>query len=360
MADAMAETTSRGYQGQARAERIVGLDVLRGFAAVAVMLHHHGQYYDVLYPGRVPLSLDLGPGHFGVELFFIISGFVILMTIERKKTVREFVVSRTARLMPAFLAALVMATAIRTLSPVPLLDTPTVSQFLANLTMAASLLGQTEMDMPYWTLTYELIFYIGMALILAIGMLRWIEWFGLLAVAVSCMFIAILDVRLHHRSSILLLVYYSNFFLIGICLYHIQARTARPVTWLALVVAVAVTALGGGEKSFDTPGRIYLPLAIAFTALVWFAISRHGKWLVWRPLVFLGQISYPLYLVHVALGFMIIRLAAAQGWSTLTGVVAAGLVSLIVATLMHYLIELPGGRWLRTTLARQPPPAVAA
>jgi peptidoglycan/LPS O-acetylase OafA/YrhL len=344
---------------RAGTEHIAGLDVLRGFAASAVMLHHHGQYYDVLYPGRIPLSVDVGPGHFGVELFFIISGFVILMTIERKKTVREFVISRTARLMPAFLAALVMATAIRTLWPVPLLDTPTVLQFLANLTMAPSLFGQAAMDMPYWTLTYELVFYVGMGLILAIGMLRWSEWFGLLAVAVSCLFIATLDVRLHHRSSILLLVYYSNFFLIGICLYRIHTRTPRQVTWLALVVAIAVTVLGGGEKSFDTPGRIYLPLAIAFTALVWFAISRHGKWLAWRPLVFLGRISYPLYLVHVVLGFLVIRWAVAQGWSTLAGVVAAGLVSLIAATLMHYFIEQPGGRWLRTALTRGQPPAVA-
>jgi peptidoglycan/LPS O-acetylase OafA/YrhL len=342
------------------AERIAGLDVLRGFAAAAVMLHHHGQYYDVLYPGRIPLSFDLGPGHFGVELFFIISGFVILMTIERKKTVREFAISRTARLMPAFLAALVMATVIRALSPVPFLDTPTLPQFAANLTMAPVLFGQTAMDMTYWTLTYELMFYIGMGLILAVGMLRWTEWFGLLAVAVSCLFIATLDVRLHHRSSIVLLVYYSNFFLIGICLYRIHARMARPVTWVALAVAITVTVLGGGEKSFDTPGRLYLPLTLAFTALVWFAISRHGKWLVWRPLVFLGQISYPLYLVHVVLGFAVIRWGIEHGWSTIEGVVAAGLVSIITATLLHYLVERPGGRWVRTTLSPRHPPALAA
>ena len=343
-----------------QAERIAGLDVLRGFAAAAVMLHHHGQYYDVLYPGRIPLSFDLGSGHFGVELFFIISGFVILMTIERKKTVREFAISRTARLMPAFLAALIMATVIRALSPVPFLDTPTLPQFAANLTMAPALFGQTAMDMPYWTLTYELMFYIGMGLILAVGMLRWTEWFGLLAVAVSCLFIVTLDVRLHYRSSIVLLVYYSNFFLIGICLYRIHARMARPVTWVALVVAITVTVLGGGEKSFDTPGRLYLPLTLAFTALVWFAISRHGKWLVWRPLVFLGQISYPLYLVHVVLGFAVIRWGIERGWSTIEGVVAAGLVSIITATLLHYLVERPGGRWVWTTLSPRHPPALAA
>jgi peptidoglycan/LPS O-acetylase OafA/YrhL len=334
-------------------ERIVGLDVLRGFAAIAVMLHHHAQYYDVLYPGRVPLSVDLGPGHFGVELFFIISGFVILMTIERRKMVREFVVSRVARLMPAFLTALVIATVIRALWPVPVLDAPTLVQFLANLTMAPSLFGQTGMDMPYWTLTYELVFYVGMAMLLALGLLRQAEWLGLLAVAVSCLLILTIDVKLHYRTSILLLVYYSNFFLIGICLYRLHAGQARWITWLALACAVAVTALGGGERSFDTPGIVYLPLTIAFAALVWFATSQYGKWLAWPPLIFMGKISYPLYLVHVVLGFAIIRWGIALGWSTLAGVVAAGVACMITATLMHYLIERPGGRWLRATLVRR-------
>jgi len=98
--------------------RLVGLDVLRGFAAVAVMLHHHGQYYDELYPGRAPLSVNFFDGHFGVELFFIISGFVILMTIERKATVWAFAVARAARLMPCFLAALALATVILIVAPI--------------------------------------------------------------------------------------------------------------------------------------------------------------------------------------------------------------------------------------------------
>jgi peptidoglycan/LPS O-acetylase OafA/YrhL len=343
---------------QAGYQRIAGLDVLRGFAAMAVMLHHHAQYYDVLYPGRVPLPIDLGPGHFGVELFFIISGFVILMTIERKSAVRDFAVSRVARLMPAFLAALVIATAIRALWPVPMLDTPTLPQFLANLTMAPSLFGQTGMDMPYWTLTYELIFYVGMAMMLALGLVRRVEWLGLLAVAVSCLLILTLDLKLHNRISIVLLIYYSNFFLIGICLYRIHAQQARWITWLALVCAIGVTALGGGERSFDTPGTVYLPVTIAFTGLVWFAVSRHGRWLAWRPLIFVGQISYPLYLVHVVLGFAVIRWSIALGWSTLAGVVAAGVACLIVATLLHYFVELPGGRRVRMTLAQRQPDIV--
>ena len=331
-----------------RPGRVGGLDVLRGCAAAAVMLHHHGQYYDVLYPGRTPLSVDLGAGHFGVELFFIISGFVILMTIERKKTVLDFGLSRMARLMPAFLVALLLATVILIVQPMPPnLDTPTPRQFLANLTMAPSLLGEVAVDMPYWTLTYELVFYGFMAFALYFSLLRPIEWLGLLAMAVGLLFWATVDVQLHRRSSILLLVQYSNFFLIGICLYRIHARTARPVTYLALACAIAVTALGGAEQAFYAPGKVYLPLTIAFATLVWFAASRHGHWLVWPPMEFLGRISYSLYLVHVVIGFQVIRIGVERGWSTLTGVIAAGLASIGVAVLVHYLVEAPGQRWVQ-------------
>jgi peptidoglycan/LPS O-acetylase OafA/YrhL len=339
--------------------RIAGLDVLRGCAAAAVMLHHHGQYYDVLFPGRTPLSFDLGPGHFGVELFFIISGFVILKTIERKKTVREFAMSRATRLMPAFLAALLLATALRILWPMPPLDIPTLRQFLTNLTMAPSLFGEVGVDLPYWTLTYELVFYVLMALILRLGLLRVIEWLGLLGLAVSCLFLAILDVQVHHRTAIVLLVYYSNFFLIGICLYRMHSRMARPITYIALACAIVVTARGGGEQAFYAPGYVYLPLTAAFAFLVWFAANKHGKWLVWRPMVFLGQISYPLYLVHGVLGFTIIRFGVEYGWSTINGVIAAGIVSVIVAILMHYLVEAPGTRLSRTMFGKPLAPAIS-
>jgi peptidoglycan/LPS O-acetylase OafA/YrhL len=354
------EHQSGGERGlEDRTGRLRGLDVLRGCAAGAVMLHHHGQYYDVLYPGRTPLSFDLGAGHFGVELFFIISGFVILMTIERKKAVWEFGVSRVARLMPAFVAALFLATVILTIRPMPpLLDTPSPRQFLANLTMAPSLLGELDVDLPYWTLTYELVFYVSMALALRFRLLRSIEWLGLIGVALGYLFWAVADVQLHHRSSILLLVQYSNFFLIGICLYRLQARRAQPITYIALAVSILVTGLGGGERAFYAPGSVYLPLTLAFTALVWLA-ARHGVWLASAPMVFLGRISYPLYLVHVVLGFQVIRIGIEQGWSTLTGVIAAGAVCIGVAAVMHYVVEVPGQRWAHSLLKRAGEPALA-
>ena len=52
-----------------------------------------------------------------------------------------------------------------------------------------------------------------------------------------------LAIPAHHRTGILLLVYYSNFFLIGICLYRIGTGQARPLTWAALVLSIAMSGL---------------------------------------------------------------------------------------------------------------------
>ena len=325
--------------------RLVGLDVLRGFAAVAVMVHHHGQYYDVLYPGRTPLSVNFFAGHFGVELFFIISGFVILMTIERKATVWAFAVARAARLMPCFLAALVLATVILAIAPMPPLDTPTIGRFLANVTMAPLLFGERVVDLPYWTLSYEMVFYLSMALLLALGCLRQIEGIAIAWIAAGLAFTTLVDVEHHHRTAILLLAYYSNFFVIGMCLYLVQAGRARPVTWVALVLAILTSARGGGEQAFYASSGLYLSLTMAFTLLVWLGTTAVGRWVAVPPLVFLGRISYPLYLVHVVLGFQVIRFGVEHGWSTAAGVVAAIAVSLAAATLLHYLVEVPGQRW---------------
>jgi peptidoglycan/LPS O-acetylase OafA/YrhL len=317
------------------------------------MMHHHGQYYDVLYPGRQLLPVNFEAGHFGVELFFIISGFVILMTIERKKTVRAFALARATRLMPCFLAALLLATLILCIAPMPPLDTPTVPRFIANLTMAPLLFGQRVVDLPYWTLTYEMVFYIAMAVLLALGRLRSVEWIALGWMALGVVYPLLLDPVLHNRMTIVLMAYHSNFFVIGMCLYLIHVGRARTVTWLALAAAVAMSARGGGEQAFYASSVLYLSLTVLFALAVWGATTDLGRRMALPPMVFLGRISYPLYLVHVVIGYQVIRLGVERGWSTGEGVAAAVAVSLGAAVLLHYLIEVPSERWSRRALAPQ-------
>jgi peptidoglycan/LPS O-acetylase OafA/YrhL len=146
------------------------------------------------------------------------------------------------------------------------------------------------------------------------------------------------------------------------CLYLIQVGRARPVTWLVLVLAILTSARGGGEQAFHASGGLYLSLTASFALLVWLGTTSVGRRLAAPPLVFLGRISYPLYLVHVVLGFQIIRFGVAHGWSTAAGVAAAGAASLAVATLLHYGVELPGQRWgrkAREALPALPPQAMS-
>jgi peptidoglycan/LPS O-acetylase OafA/YrhL len=78
------------------------------FAALSVVIYHSTAWYDAGEPGHAsPGVLFVFPyGKFGVELFFMISGFVIFMTLERTSNVYNFIVSRIARLYPAFVACL--------------------------------------------------------------------------------------------------------------------------------------------------------------------------------------------------------------------------------------------------------------
>ena len=82
--------------------RMVELDALRGIAAVAVLGYHFTTRYQeqIGHVGGMPV--DLLAGKYGVYLFFLISGFVIFMTLERTRTAADFVVSRFSRLFPAY------------------------------------------------------------------------------------------------------------------------------------------------------------------------------------------------------------------------------------------------------------------
>src|SRR5690349_15385603 len=85
--------------------RITGLDALRGLAALSVVLFHYTTRYDALFGHRSELLVSVPWGHYGVQIFFGISGFVIFMTLDRTATLADFavrssVMKMTKPLMP--------------------------------------------------------------------------------------------------------------------------------------------------------------------------------------------------------------------------------------------------------------------
>jgi peptidoglycan/LPS O-acetylase OafA/YrhL len=328
-------------------DRLGELDVLRGFAAVAVVLFHYTVRYAQLYGYPSAPDIVLTHGYLGVEFFFCISGFVIFMTLDRTRRPMDFVVSRASRLWPAYIAAMLL-----TYSAVHLFGlqgrATSLTQALVNLTMFQELLRVPHVDPAYWSLQVELIFYCWMFLAYVTGMLTHIRALLCLGLVPPLVYWLARRYFGHELSSLagtFLLVSYIPYFAIGIAAYNLRSRREHPYRDLLLMLAaIAVTA-------------ICLPLAdcaIAVIAvLVFCAIARgHLSWIARGPLVFFGTISYTLYLVHQNIGYIVIRTAMEHGVPTDFAILIAVGCSICLAAALSWSIEKPARGWLRNVYAR--------
>ena len=136
--------------------RLRWLDALRGIAVLAVVYEHFGSY---LIPDLKAASTQwVHAGTFGVMLFFLVSGYIVPASIERRGRVRDFWIGRVFRLYPAFLVTIAIAVLIHATGPgwVPELFAvrPTTSM-LAHLTMLHEVVWAENLMILFWTLAYE-------------------------------------------------------------------------------------------------------------------------------------------------------------------------------------------------------------
>ncbi len=326
--------------------RLGELDGLRGIAAFIVLLFHLSFFYDTshLAPFAVPW------GHYGVELFFIISGFVIFMTLERGGGIRAFIASRIARLYPAYWAAVLVTT----LTAAVLEDPPNLIPVAAiNLTMLQAFLAIPPIDNSYWTLALEGEFYVLMGLLAATGQLRRIDLWCLVALLAGFAAHAMQAAGLMAwpQALPLLFVDYVNFFVIGICLYRLREGAGTHLTRAVLALAIIYAGQGGGKFSLNPSGSTYLPIALACAAITWCAVTGRLPFLRTRPLLWFGGISYPLYLVHQRIGTGTMNwlgLRGVPGWAAFT---AAVLTVIALAAAIEYWIDRPFRPRLRRALS---------
>jgi peptidoglycan/LPS O-acetylase OafA/YrhL len=327
--------------------RLRGLDSLRGMAALAVVLFHYTFGYTEVVGKHMPgLDLIATNGHFGIYLFFIISGFVIFMTLERSARAADFSVSRFARLWPTYL----VCGGLTSLLIVVLDFNPnqlTVGDALLNVLMLNKVLGNVSIDPSYWTLTYEVLFYAGAATIffgLKIKRIEWacLAWLGLAFVARVSTF----NER-HQRLGVLLGVDFCHFFVLGMMIYLIYQRRTDWLTWSTAILAFSMTLFG---PSYN-PGAIklwqFMLMTALFVLVVWLVAERKIRFLNVAPLLFLGEISYSLYLVHQIAGYWVIRRLEAVGWDPDHAIWAAVLCAIVVATGVRKWVEVPAQKAIR-------------
>ena len=325
--------------------RLVEVDTLRGLAALAVVFFHFTTRFGELFEGHPSPTLAFSTGYFGVNLFFIISGFVIFMTLEKTKKPMDFVVSRFSRLFPAYWFAIFLTLAVTHFLGLPgkLVG---IGTGLANMLMIHGFFKIPHVDGVYWTLEVELLFYCGMFFLYRMKHLDNIH-----LVLLGLLLLRITYYLLEHQFGInlpwilfrILILQYIPWFALGISVYLLVNRQKTGV-W----IPAARTAVFSVLTLLICESVAVSFLAIAFAASVFLAASGHLQLLRFSPLVWLGTISYPLYLLHENIGWaVILRLLSANAPMDVAIIVTLGGVLLLAGGVTHW-VEKPAMNWIRT------------
>lgn len=346
----MIHTTPSAKSGE---RRLLELDVLRGFAAVAVLLGHYTALYDHLNGVQDRLGFEFTIGGYGVFLFFVISGFVIKMTIDRCNNWRDFAVSRFSRIFPAYWIALVVTFLLLLwLKEEP----PSVLQLVANFTMLQRFFGIQHIDAVYWTLNVEMSFYIWIMFARIFGLLNNINLLVTLALLFQ-LFISLLQSHLGIRYSqgiqAVFLLEYVNLFSAGILFFEIWSKRGNIVSWVLLLWCLFnVPFIPFREFPCQPPQSWGVCATLAIFVIFWMAINSKITWMVSRVTLYLGAISYSLYLIHDEVGRAVMKRLSDMGYSPHATFMVALALSMILATLITYLVEKPAMKFLRRLYAQ--------
>lgn len=334
--------------------RFEELDVLRGAAALCVVFSHYSSYCVRTFgAGPFGAHLPVIYGFHAVQLFFMISGFVISFTLDRSATWKDFAFSRFTRLYPAYWAALTLMV---------ILETAVFGRrfwlggYVTNLTMFQEFLGVSNLDNVFWSLTVEVAFYVIMSLLFALGLSSRIERVAAIWLLLACLWSAVdqyLGLALPGMIPRVLILPYTPFFVAGIAFYLVSRGDPMPSRFCLLAAALASAGLIDGTPYADAAAIGWLDilgrLSVAAILLGLFAIATAGylRFTVSPVTLALGGVSYCLYLSHRNLGYStLFRLhAAGVGISTSFLIALAGAVILAVA--LTYAVERPAMRGLR-------------
>jgi peptidoglycan/LPS O-acetylase OafA/YrhL len=363
-------------RARADRDRLHAIDGLRFLAALGVVVYHFTALWSTVWGGppeerfptlgAVTIYFSLAP-----ELFFVVSGFVVLWTAWGRRP-SQVLASRLARVYPAYWACLAL-TSLLLLVVWPQGKEISPTEVAVNATLLQEAVGVRHVDGVYWTLWAELRFYLLITVLVLVGITRR----RVLAFATLWPVTAVVvDLLGWDVAATVLVSRYAPFFAGGMALYvlhraqhddgppddrgAVDGRRATRTAWLVVggnaVVAVA-TNLGvkAGEVSyataFDPQPLILGALLVGCFAAVAAASLTRLRWLDLPVLTTLGALTYPLYLIHQFWGWWVIDQLedVLPTWLTLAVAIA---VALLLAVVVHRVVERRANRPLRRWLER--------
>jgi peptidoglycan/LPS O-acetylase OafA/YrhL len=399
-----------------RGRRLAWLDGLRGIAALCVVYAHFGTR--VLPRVHTAVYSVFDPGLYGVLVFFLISGYIIPASLERRGSVRTFWVSRLFRLFPLFALVIAVALLLHVFGMASLRGTNqnVAASVLSHLFMLNDLLGEANLIVVLWTLSYEMVFYLLLTALFTAGLHQrsgrfaavfaagalllggllptvWLSyhWFGLTAVALAgdvlvmgglavavatrglpralgawvaaatgLILVAFNERRYAYEGLTILALMFT-----GTMLYRAMHGQIRR-RWAAVVaIGVFAAAIGAGAwhiPSISTEGQPALVqrewvVSVALAGLT-FAIGLALRSRRVPPvLAWLGLVSYSVYLVHPLLLDVYDSIPFPPSYHHLAWL-QVGVSVLFVAALLaccsmtYYLVEAPMQRLGRRVAAR--------
>lgn len=312
-----------------RTGRIEFLEAVRGIAALVVVIYHAAALASPAFEQFSRTVIDFG--RVGVVAFFLVSGYVIPLSI-RGRSVRSFAIRRFFRLYPLYwivlAATLVLFSARLGEAPFDLLG------IVSNAAMLQSFVGADSIISVAWTLCIELLFYLQIAAFALLGRLAVayrMGWFWLAVYLLTALAQRILGAELPTFTLFLVAAGMGQAFFL---LDDPQRRREARAMILAGIVLVPVGMLIGVDDSGLWPPATAIPSYLAGVLVFLLAYAARRR-VVPAALMWLGTVSYALYLVHPLLLDAAIAIDAPWAW------VAAVLASLVLAPLAHRWIERP-------------------
>lgn len=400
--------------------RLAWLDALRGFAALTVVWFH----LSPLMLGNerhLAIMRHIDLGKYGVLLFFLVSGYVIPMSLERHGDLRRFWIGRLCRVYPAYLGAIALIGALALAgwgSWQESFTTQTVSAVLGHATMMTELLGLHGAVRVFWTLSYEMTFYlivsglfawrlhrhsawwaaglalaglllgphlpnallagnfadrrvtaVTLAVLLGLSLTAYIrKRMALAAGAVGIGFVLLPALNGHPTPDSTTIASWQGLQLLavmfsGTVVYRAHSgQLSRRVAGLSLTV-VALGVIGAHWSYLGPAGHRVWPAnvaAVAITFLLAYALRNRP---VPGALIGLGRISYSLYLLHAIVLGLIPRIVTGLPSHSPAVRLAVGVTYLAVvialAWVSYRFVEVPGQALARRLTARPAPVLVA-
>jgi len=327
-------------------KRDVLLDVLRGGAALCIVLYHYTTRYEEVIGHKEAYVFNVPYGYMAWAVFFILTGYFVY---PKPQPLKRYIFGKIIRLYPVYWAAMVISQLSTFLLPSTFKIT--FKDFILDLTMFGSYLGAESAVGVDWSLLVTLTYYIFIGLIIftekklkkSIGSFLIFVW-GVISTVILFFQNNGVDNRFLKIFGILVISKYAHFFVAGYFLRRIKTESDKKVVSTCTVV---VTILQHWIAFKSVKYEIFYSIIVAVFLLYLYLdyskfdiVCEKMNWL-WKPFVWVAGISYPLYLVHEYMGFAVLSFFDSIGLTSEIFMIVPIILSFILAYIIHRYIEIP-------------------